>query len=100
MERLLDESQLRHFFSATRTSDDAKSKPAPDMLYQLLEELAISADEALMIGDTQIDMAMAKAAGMDRLGVTMGVHNAAQLNEFTPIATADNYQQLQQLLLS
>ncbi|HCP96920.1 MAG TPA: HAD family hydrolase, partial [Pseudoalteromonas sp.] len=34
------------------------------------------------------------------LGVTMGVHNAAQLNEFTPIATADNYQQLQQLLLS
>jgi len=83
-----------------RTSDDAKSKPAPDMLYQLLEELAISADEALMIGDTQIDMAMAKAAGMDRLGVTMGVHNAAQLNEFTPIATADNYQQLQQLLLS
>lgn len=53
-----------------------------------------------MIGDTQIDMAMAKAAGMDRLGVTMGVHNAAQLNEFTPIATADNYQQLQQLLLS
>ena len=100
LERLLDESQLRHFFSATRTSDDAKSKPAPDMLYQLLEELAISADEALMIGDTQIDMAMAKAAGMDRLGVTMGVHNAAQLNEFTPIATADNYQQLQQLLLS
>jgi phosphoglycolate phosphatase len=65
-----------------------------------IEELAISADEALMIGDTQIDMAMAKAAGMDRLGVTMGVHNAAQLNEFTPIATADNYQQLQQLLLS
>ena len=100
LERLLDESKLRHFFSATRTSDDAKSKPAPDMLYQLLEELAISADEALMIGDTQIDMAMAKAAGMDRLGVTMGVHNAAQLNEFTPIATADNYQQLQQLLLS
>ncbi|WP_036950927.1 MULTISPECIES: HAD-IA family hydrolase [unclassified Pseudoalteromonas] len=100
LERLLDESQLRHFFSATRTSDDAKSKPAPDMLYQLLEELAISADEALMIGDTQIDMAMAKAASMDRLGVTMGVHNAAQLNEFTPIATADNYQQLQQLLLS
>ncbi|MFP3458075.1 HAD-IA family hydrolase, partial [Psychrobacter sp. SIMBA_152] len=68
LERLLDESQLRHFFCATRTSDDAKSKPAPDMLYQLLEELGVSVDEALMIGDTQIDMAMAKAAGMDRIG--------------------------------
>lgn len=100
LERLLDESQLRHFFSATRTSDDAKSKPAPDMLYQLLEELGISVDEALMIGDTQIDMAMAKAAGMDRIGVTMGVHSAQQLNEFNPVATVDNYQQLQQYLLN
>ncbi|MBG9994589.1 HAD-IA family hydrolase [Pseudoalteromonas sp. NZS127_1] len=99
LERLLDQSQLRHFFSATRTSDDAQSKPSPDMLYQLLEELGISAQDAVMIGDTQIDMTMAKAAGMDRIGVTMGVHNAQQLNELSPIATVDNYLQLQQVLL-
>ena len=99
LERLLEQSQLRHFFSATRTSDDAQSKPSPDMLYQLLEELGISAQDAVMIGDTQIDMTMAKAAGMDRIGVTMGVHNAQQLNELSPIATVDNYLQLQQVLL-
>jgi phosphoglycolate phosphatase len=69
------------------------------MLYQLLKELGVSVDDALMIGDTQIDMAMAKAAGMDRLGVTMGVHNAQQLSEFSPIATVDCYQQLQKVLL-
>jgi phosphoglycolate phosphatase len=94
LERLLDETQLRDYFVATRTSDDALSKPAPDMLLQLLDELNISHDDALMIGDTKIDMAMAKAANIDRLGVTMGVHNAQQLNEFTPIATVDSYQQL------
>ncbi|MEM5510190.1 HAD-IA family hydrolase [Pseudoalteromonas sp. AS71] len=99
LERLLDESQLRHFFSATRTSDEAQSKPSPDMLYQLLEELGISAQDAVMIGDTQIDMTMAKAAGMDRIGVTMGVHNAQQLNKLSPVATVDNYLQLQQVLL-
>lgn len=99
LERLLDESQLRHFFSATRTSSDAQSKPAPDMLFQLLDELAVSADEALMVGDTQIDMAMAKAAGINSIGVTMGVHSAQQLNTLNPIATVDNYQQLQQILL-
>ena len=99
LERLLDQSQLRSFFSATRTSDDALSKPSPDMLYQLLEELGISAQDAVMIGDTQIDMTMAKAAGMDRIGVTMGVHNAQQLNELSPVATVDNYLQLQQVLL-
>ncbi|WP_278381537.1 HAD-IA family hydrolase [Pseudoalteromonas distincta] len=99
LDRLLEQSKLRHFFSATRTSDEAQSKPSPDMLYQLLEELGISAQEAVMIGDTQIDMTMAKAAGMDRIGVTMGVHNAQQLNELSPVATVDNYLQLQQVLL-
>ncbi|MEL0641992.1 HAD-IA family hydrolase [Pseudoalteromonas aliena] len=99
LERLLDQSQLRHFFSATRTSNDALSKPSPDMLYQLLQELGVSADDAVMIGDTKIDMAMGKAANMDRIGVTMGVHNAQQLSELTPVAIVDNYQQLQQILL-
>lgn len=99
LERLLDESQLREFFSASRTSCEAQSKPSPDMLYQLLDELEVNVDDALMIGDTKIDMAMAKAAGMDRIGVTMGVHNAEQLNEFTPVATVDSYQQLQRILV-
>ena len=69
------------------------------MLHQLLEELGLSAQDAVMIGDTQIDMTMAKAAGMDRIGVTMGVHSAQQLNELDPIATVDTYLQLQQVLL-
>ena len=99
LERLLDQSQLRHFFSATRTSDDAQSKPSPDMLYQLLAELGVSGNEALMIGDTQIDLKMAQAANIDSIGVTMGVHNAQQLSEFNPIATVDSYQQLQQVLI-
>ncbi|WP_024612911.1 HAD-IA family hydrolase [Pseudoalteromonas sp. TB64] len=99
LDRLLEQSQLRHFFSATRTSDEAQSKPSPDMLYQLLEELGISANDAVMIGDTQIDMTMAKAAGMDRIGVTMGVHNAQQLNKLSPVATVDNYLQLQHVLI-
>ena len=69
------------------------------MLYQLLAELGVSANEAVMIGDTQIDMAMGRAANMDRIGVTMGVHNAQQLSEYDPIATVDSYQQLQQVLI-
>ncbi|KTF18435.1 HAD-IA family hydrolase [Pseudoalteromonas sp. H105] len=99
LERLLIETQLGAYFSATRTGDDAQSKPSPDMLLQILAQLDISASEALMIGDTRIDMAMAHSAGIDRIGVTMGVHNAQQLNEFAPIATVDSYQQLQALLI-
>ena len=100
LERLLDETKLRKYFVATRTSDDALSKPAPDMVLQLLAELNISHQDALMIGDTKIDMAMAKAANIDRLGVTMGVHNALQLSEYAPIATVDCYLQLQARLVN
>ena len=69
------------------------------MLFQLLAELGISADEAVMIGDTKIDMAMAQAAGMDSIGVTMGVQRTISLASLILIATVDSYQQLQQLLL-
>jgi phosphoglycolate phosphatase len=99
LERVLQSTGIGHYFSATRTSDEALSKPSPDMLYQLLEELAISVDEALMIGDTEIDMAMAKTAGMDRIGFTLGVHSAEQLAKYDPIATVDSYSALQQQLL-
>lgn len=100
LERLLDETKLRDYFVATRTSDDALSKPSPDMLLQLLDELNIAPSDAVMIGDTQIDMMMAKAANINRIGVTMGAHNAAQLNEFNPIATVDAFIQLQSLLIT
>lgn len=100
LDRLLIETQLGAYFSATRTGDDAQSKPSPDMLLQLLAQLDINASQALMIGDTRIDMAMAQSAGIDRIGVTMGVHNAQQLNEFAPITTVDSYQQLQTLLVN
>lgn len=100
LERLLDETKLRDFFVATRTSDDALSKPSPDMLLQLLDKLNIAPTDAVMIGDTQIDMMMAKAANIDRIGVTMGAHNAVQLNEFAPVATADSFVQLQDILVN
>lgn len=99
LERLLDETKLRGYFVATRTSNEALSKPSPDMLLQLLEELNIAPSDAVMIGDTQIDMMMAQAANINRVGVTMGAHNATQLNEFKPIATVDSFVQLQPLLI-
>jgi len=83
-----------HYFHTSRCADDAQSKPSPDMLQQILEELSLAPREALMIGDTSYDMAMAEAIGMDRVGVSYGVHTAQQLNKYQPLGIIDRLDEL------
>lgn len=65
---------LRTLFAATRTADETANKPDPLMLRELLAELEVPVERALMIGDTEYDAAMARAIGMPMLGVACGVH--------------------------
>lgn len=87
-------SDTKHFFSASRTADDAQSKPSPDMLQQLLFELNLTADQVLMVGDTTYDMAMAEAINMDRIGVSFGVHSADVLQKHAPLVVIDSLEEL------
>ncbi len=63
----------------SRCADETASKPDPRMLVELLEDEGLKPEEALMIGDTEYDMAMARAIGMTGLGVACGVHEPARL---------------------
>jgi len=70
---------LDTLFHTTRTVDEAPAKPSPEMLLQILEELGVCAEEALMIGDTVHDLQMAVNAGVPALGVTSGSHQREDL---------------------
>lgn len=61
LDRVLDETGLRPLFAVTRGADEANSKPDPLMLTQILTELALIPSQAVMIGDSIHDMAMAEA---------------------------------------
>jgi phosphoglycolate phosphatase len=87
-------SNTEHYFSASRTADDAQSKPSPDMLQQILSQLNLSAEQVLMVGDTTYDMAMAEAINMDRIGVSFGVHSADSLQKHKPLAVIDTLDEL------
>ncbi|AOT08993.1 HAD-IA family hydrolase [Pseudoalteromonas luteoviolacea] len=99
LDRLLSESGLAHYFVSTRTADEAQSKPNPDMIQQILAELDVAPQEAVMIGDTTIDMDMAARAGVAAVGVTFGVANAAELRAYSPIHIVDEFEQLLTCLL-
>jgi len=86
LERELDATGLRPFFHATRTVDEAPSKPAPGMLLGLFEELGVRASEAVMIGDTSFDLAMATNAGCAGIGVLTGGQREEHLAPHRPLA--------------
>lgn len=98
LNRVLTETSTQAYFHTTYSANDARSKPDPQMLYSILDELKVSADHAVMIGDTVHDMEMAKRAGIDRIGVSYGVHNEAQLQAYQPKAVVNSLAELQQLL--
>ncbi|MEZ7204951.1 HAD family hydrolase [Pseudoalteromonas sp. DY56-GL79] len=100
LDRLMAESGLSDIFVTTRTACEAESKPHPDMLLQILAELNVEATEAVMIGDTIIDMNLAKNAGIDAIGVTMGVATREQLSQTSAAHICDNYHDLSNLLLA
>ncbi len=59
------------------------------MLNELLESLNVNVDEAVMVGDTEYDLSMAKQANMRSIGVSYGAHEASRLHLHNPIAVVD-----------
>lgn len=52
--------------------DSIKRKPDPAGVFYVAEKLSVSLDECLYIGDSDVDMETAKAAGAESVGVTWG----------------------------
>ncbi|MDB5988530.1 MAG: family hydrolase [Nevskia sp.] len=75
---LASHTHLQPLFTITRCADETANKPDPLMLREILAETGIAAERALMIGDTEYDIAMARAIGVPALGVACGVHDAGR----------------------
>jgi len=86
LKRVLKETGLGPFFHSTRCADETSSKPHPQMLLEIMEELDMQPDETLMIGDTEYDLEMASNAGVASLAVSTGVHERERLLSHNPVA--------------
>ncbi len=91
LDKVLDETGTRRFFSATRCADEAFSKPHPKMLEDILDQTGVERERVLMVGDTVYDMQMARNAGVPGLAVSYGVHAREQLLECQPLACVDSF---------
>jgi phosphoglycolate phosphatase len=98
LDRVLAEVGLEGAFDHSRCADETRSKPHPLMLEQLLAESGHRVEEAVMVGDTEYDLAMAVAAGMQAIGVSYGAHHPERLLKHAPQRIIDNFSELEHWL--
>jgi phosphoglycolate phosphatase len=64
------------------------------MLQELLGEFDSAAQDAVMIGDTEYDLEMARRIGMPRIAVSYGAHHIDRLHVYEPAYCLDRFDEL------
>lgn len=100
LDKVLDETGLKTTFHATRCADETFSKPHPQMLLDIMDELGVERRDTLMVGDTEYDLQMANNAGARSLAVTYGVHSKQRLLDCRPLKCVDTVDELADSLLT
>ena len=59
-------------------------KPDPTSLLELVAMLGVEADSVAMVGDTEVDLQTARAAGVGAIAVTWGFRNREELEACSP----------------
>ncbi len=83
LNRVLGNLAWRDYFDSSRCADETRSKPHPLMLEEILQELSVDACDALMVGDTEFDLQMARHASVPAIGVSYGAHARSRLLQHT-----------------
>ena len=74
------------------------SKPAPDLVRAALDQLHAAPEETLYVGDSEVDVATARNAGLDMIGVAWGFRGRAALEAAGAPLVADTPEQLLDML--
>ena len=97
IERFIDQLELKDVVDAWTTSDDVDaSKPEPDLVHVALDK--VGGGPAVMVGDTNWDVAAAKAAGLETIGVLSGGFPEAVLREAGAVAVYESVDELRREL--
>jgi phosphoglycolate phosphatase len=84
LDRELGNTGLGPRFVATRTADETRSKPDPQMLHELLAEVGVPAHETVFVGDSHWDLQMAAAADVRAIAVSYGAQAIDELLQHDP----------------
>lgn len=75
-----------------------RRKPYPDMVWAAIEQLGKSREECLYVGDSEVDVATARNAGLDCASVTWGFRDRGLLESLQPDYLIDRPEELLKLV--
>ena len=84
LSRVLKSVQMEDFFEHSICADEAQSKPAPEMVYELMKRTQFKPEETIVIGDSIHDIKMANNAAVDSIAVTSGANSYKELEIHKP----------------
>ncbi|WP_369602411.1 HAD-IA family hydrolase [Hahella sp. SMD15-11] len=100
LDRVLRGLDLAALFEITRCADESRSKPHPQMLWDIRAATGLEAHEMIMVGDTEYDLEMAQRAKVPAVAVGYGAHDPSRLIQWQPLAILERMTQLFEVLES
>jgi HAD superfamily hydrolase (TIGR01509 family) len=91
----------KHYFDPVVTPNDVQAgKPDPESIYKCLAAHNAKPEDALVIGDTEFDLEMARRANVASLAVCYGFQSMTAMDSYNPIAYVNNTSNLRDVLLA
>lgn len=95
----VDGARLRPFMSVVLGYTSVNNpKPAPDLALEAARRLGIDPAHCLVVGDSELDLKMATAAGMRSIGVTYGAQPEAALRAAHPTRLSHSFSEAVQII--
>lgn len=89
---ILDGLELNGLFELLIGGDSlAKRKPDPLPLHHACQQLGVTVDQCVMVGDSKNDILAANAANMQSIGLSYGYNYGEDINEHGPDISFDDF---------
>ncbi len=75
-------------------------KPKPKILYEILRKFKLKKNQAVFVGDMDVDLATARRANMDAIFITGGSSSIADVRQFKQKIVVRSLKQLSKLVLN
>lgn len=94
LDRVLVSLDMQEYFDFSRCADETRSKPHPMMLNEIMRESGVPPESTTMVGDTDFDLNMARAASVSSVAVSYGAHSAERIQAASPDRIIDHLSEL------
>lgn len=97
----LEKTGIIDYFDVILARDNVpKPKPNPEHLKVVLQALGINPKEAVVVGDTEMDIKPCKALGVKVVSVTTGIRTEEELRKYEPDFIISGLKELPELIES